>query len=72
MVYSNLLQLLQSLFHTYTGITGVIVGHPFDTVKVRLQTQNPIIYKGTFDCFAQIIKKESVCIYKLKHLSLYN
>ncbi|CAD5121624.1 DgyrCDS10118 [Dimorphilus gyrociliatus] len=47
------------------GITGVIVGHPFDTVKVRLQTQNPIIYKGTFDCFAQIIKKESfIGLYK--------
>jgi len=44
------------------GCAGVLVGHPFDTVKVRIQTQdarNPL-YKGTFHCFTSIIRKESV------------
>eukprot|EP00058_Branchiostoma_floridae_P027806 XP_002613297.1 hypothetical protein BRAFLDRAFT_118712 [Branchiostoma floridae] len=43
------------------GAAGVLVGHPFDTVKVRLQTQpaNHRLYRGTFHCFAEIIRKES-------------
>ncbi|XP_064119933.1 mitochondrial basic amino acids transporter-like [Macrobrachium nipponense] len=44
------------------GCAGVAVGHPFDTVKVRLQTQdflNPK-YRGTWHCFSDTIKKESV------------
>lgn len=39
-----------------------MVGHPFDTIKVRLQTQsfrNPQ-YKGAVDCFTGIIRNESV------------
>ncbi|XP_046663577.1 mitochondrial basic amino acids transporter [Homalodisca vitripennis] len=44
------------------GCAGVIIGHPFDTVKVKLQTQdyrNPV-YRGTWDCFTKILKAESV------------
>ncbi|KFM76879.1 hypothetical protein X975_24721, partial [Stegodyphus mimosarum] len=43
------------------GCAGVLVGHPFDTVKVRLQTQdsNNKIYRGTFHCISSIIKQES-------------
>jgi len=44
------------------GFNGVLVGHPFDTIKVRLQAQsaaNPL-YKGTIDCFISIIKKETI------------
>ncbi|XP_069674023.1 mitochondrial basic amino acids transporter isoform X1 [Periplaneta americana] len=44
------------------GCAGVLVGHPFDTVKVRLQTQdfrNPQ-YKGAIDCLTNTLKKESV------------
>lgn len=49
------------------GMAGVLVGHPFDTVKARLQTQQSKNghnngngnYRGTFHCFAQIVKKES-------------
>lgn len=41
------------------GWAGVIVGHPFDTVKIRLQTQVKVKYTGTVDCFAQIIKQET-------------
>lgn len=38
------------------------MGHPFDTIKVHMQTQdykNPL-YRGTYDCFKKIVKKESV------------
>ncbi|ELU04534.1 hypothetical protein CAPTEDRAFT_97572 [Capitella teleta] len=56
------------------GCAGVLVGHPFDTVKVRLQTQNfsKPQYKGTFDCFISIAKKESVFgLYKGMSSPLY-
>lgn len=38
-----------------------MVGHPFDTVKVKLQCQDAKnkVYKGTLDCLKKIIKKES-------------
>ncbi|XP_041489178.1 mitochondrial basic amino acids transporter isoform X1 [Microtus oregoni] len=44
------------------GVAGVLVGHPFDTVKVRLQVQNTEKpqYRGTLHCFQSIIKQESV------------
>ncbi|XP_067335648.1 mitochondrial basic amino acids transporter isoform X3 [Channa argus] len=43
------------------GAAGVLVGHPFDTVKVRLQVQNvdKPLYRGTFHCFQSIIRQES-------------
>lgn len=43
------------------GAAGVLVGHPFDTVKVHLQTQNQKnpLYSGTFNCFKSIIGKDS-------------
>ncbi|GIY14764.1 hypothetical protein CDAR_607021 [Caerostris darwini] len=43
------------------GCAGVLVGHPFDTVKVRLQTQDSSnkIYRGTFHCLTTIVKQES-------------
>ncbi|XP_043839646.1 mitochondrial basic amino acids transporter [Dromiciops gliroides] len=44
------------------GAAGVLVGHPFDTVKVRLQVQSveKPLYRGTFHCFQSIVKQESV------------
>nr|XP_037274785.1 mitochondrial basic amino acids transporter-like [Rhipicephalus microplus] len=44
------------------GCAGVIVGHPFDTIKVRLQTQDGLShrYKGSIDCFRSIIKTEKM------------
>ncbi|XP_041132696.1 mitochondrial basic amino acids transporter [Polyodon spathula] len=44
------------------GAVGVLVGHPFDTVKVRLQVQNvdKPLYRGTFHCFQSIVRQESV------------
>ena len=49
-------------FFLSSGCAGVLVGHPFDTVKVRLQTQDPRnpVYKGTFHCLRSIIKTDSV------------
>ncbi|CAG0889708.1 unnamed protein product [Cyprideis torosa] len=44
------------------GAAGVVVGHPFDTIKVRLQTQssaNPM-YKGAVDCCLKTIRSESI------------
>lgn len=37
------------------------VGHPPDTIKVRLQTQpSPPIYSGAMDCVRKLIKEEGV------------
>jgi solute carrier family 25 (mitochondrial carnitine/acylcarnitine transporter), member 20/29 len=38
------------------GAISIVVGQPFDTIKVRLQT-NPS-YKGPIDCFKTIMKNE--------------
>lgn len=45
---------------TCGGIAVTLVGHPFDTLKVRLQTQptNPPIYSGVVDCLQKTIKWE--------------
>ncbi|KAE9555684.1 hypothetical protein FO519_001155 [Halicephalobus sp. NKZ332] len=46
------------------GVFTVATGHPFDTVKVRLQTApvpkpgEPPLFKGAADCVRQTIKKE--------------
>lgn len=48
-------------------MAGKFIEFPFDTVKVRLQTQ-PLdhpIFKGPFDCFRQTIRNEGF-------LGLYN
>lgn len=36
---------------TVGGVAGIIVGHPIDTVKVRLQVDTS--YNGVFDCVAK-------------------
>ncbi|CAJ0591789.1 unnamed protein product [Cylicocyclus nassatus] len=40
------------------GGAGLIVGHPLDTVKARLQTMNT--YKGIVDCMLKTAKQESI------------
>ena len=45
------------------GCTGLLVGHPWDTVRVRLQTQGgnvPMRYNSTLHCIRNIIQTESV------------
>ncbi|XP_046738832.1 mitochondrial basic amino acids transporter [Diprion similis] len=44
------------------GCAGVMVGHPLDTIKVHIQTQdfrNPK-YTGTWNCFRTIVARDSV------------
>ncbi|CAO3655280.1 unnamed protein product [Mucor fragilis] len=44
---------------TIGGWAQVVVGHPPDTIKVRLQTQpTPPIYSGAMDCVRKLIKEE--------------
>lgn len=45
------------------GIVGKYIEYPFDTVKVRLQSQPdhlPLRYKGAIDCFRQSIQADGV------------
>ena len=37
---------------------SLVVGYPFDTVKVRLQTANNLAYKNSFDCLSKMVLKE--------------
>lgn len=46
------------------GVATVLIGHPFDTVKVKLQTQNTEVnttkYRSAAQCFLGILKLEGV------------
>lgn len=49
------------LFGSIAGIIGKTVEYPFDTVKVRLQSQPdhlPLRYTGPLDCFRQSIRAD--------------
>lgn len=51
-----------SVSGTVAGIAVCLVGHPFDTLKVRLQTQ-PVdkpVYKGLTDCFLKTLRWEGI------------
>lgn len=49
---------------TVSGVAGVLAGHPFDTVKVRLQSQPHSLsappYRGTLHCFLSIAREEGI------------
>jgi len=40
------------------GMSLVLVGHPLDTIKVRLQTSNE--YTGMMDCFRKTVAKDGI------------
>ncbi|KAJ3355124.1 hypothetical protein HDU91_005702 [Kappamyces sp. JEL0680] len=43
----------------FSGITKLVVGHPFDTLKVRMQTEGGFgRFRGPWDCMKQTIGKE--------------
>jgi solute carrier family 25 carnitine/acylcarnitine transporter 20/29 len=47
------------------GICAVVVGHPFDLVKVRLQTAERGLYTGAIDVVKKTIAREGlarVCV----------
>ena len=42
------------------GVCAVVVGHPFDLVKVRLQTSDKGVYNGAIDCVRKTIAREGL------------
>jgi ornithine carrier protein len=51
------------VFGSLAGVLGKFLEYPFDTVKVRLQSQAdtvPLKYKGPMDCFSQSFKEEGM------------
>ncbi|KAI1308289.1 carrier protein YMC2 [Xylaria venustula] len=44
----------------FSGIAKLSVGHPFDTIKVRLQTTDPSRFHGPLQCVTQTIRNEGV------------
>lgn len=42
------------------GICAVIVGHPFDLVKVRLQTAEKGVYSGAIDVVRRTVAREGL------------
>lgn len=48
-------------FGSISGIVGKFIEYPFDTVKVRLQSQPdrlPPLYTGPLDCFKQALRRD--------------
>ncbi|KAI0134527.1 mitochondrial carrier domain-containing protein [Xylariales sp. AK1849] len=44
----------------FSGIAKLSVGHPFDTIKVRLQTTDSSRFSGPLQCVAQTLRNEGV------------
>lgn len=47
----------------FAGMVGKVLEYPFDTVKVRLQTQPqtvPLRYNGPVDCFMQGLRADGM------------
>ena len=42
------------------GVAVVLIGHPFDTVKTRLQTSPRGVYSGTIDCLKKTVRDEGM------------
>jgi hypothetical protein len=40
------------------GVCAILVGHPFDLIKTRLQTAHPGEYKGTLDVVSKTLKAD--------------
>ncbi|KAA8896288.1 mitochondrial carrier domain-containing protein [Sphaerosporella brunnea] len=50
-------------FGSLAGMIGKVFEYPFDTVKVRLQSQpddRPLRYRGPIDCFAQSLRQDGL------------
>ncbi|ORY63054.1 carrier protein YMC2 [Pseudomassariella vexata] len=44
----------------FSGVAKLSVGHPFDTIKVRLQTTDSARFNGPLQCVAQTIRNEGI------------
>jgi solute carrier family 25 carnitine/acylcarnitine transporter 20/29 len=42
------------------GICAVVVGHPFDLVKVRMQTAEKGVYSGAIDVVKKTVAREGL------------
>ncbi|TAQ90088.1 hypothetical protein B7494_g1607 [Chlorociboria aeruginascens] len=42
----------------FSGIAKLSVGHPFDTIKVRMQTSDKSKFSGPLQCLLQTVRKE--------------
>ena len=61
--YSHLTSFLAG---TLSGITKLFIGHPFDTIKIRLQTEGPNgRFRGPLHCLQSTVHKEGLrALYK--------
>ena len=48
------------VFGSTAGAIGKIFEYPFDTVKVRLQSQSHSVYSGPLDCFRKAVRADGV------------
>jgi len=44
----------------FSGIAKLTVGHPFDTIKVRLQTSDKSRFRGPLDCLLRTVRNEGI------------
>ncbi|KAG9250467.1 mitochondrial carrier domain-containing protein [Emericellopsis atlantica] len=44
----------------FSGVAKLTVGHPFDTVKVRMQTTDASRFRGPLECAMQTLRNEGV------------
>ncbi|KDR85354.1 hypothetical protein GALMADRAFT_234175 [Galerina marginata CBS 339.88] len=44
----------------FGGVAAVLVGHPFDLTKTRLQTAAPGVYKGAFDVVKKTVAHDGI------------
>ncbi|EIN14091.1 mitochondrial carrier [Punctularia strigosozonata HHB-11173 SS5] len=44
----------------FGGVCAVLVGHPFDLTKTRLQTAGPGVYKGAVDVVKQTLARDGI------------
>ena len=52
------------------GVCAVVVGHPFDLVKVRLQTSEKGVYSGAMDVVRKTVAREGLARVRfLQHAS---
>eukprot|EP01116_Phalansterium_solitarium_P001586 TRINITY_DN1139_c0_g2_i1.p1 TRINITY_DN1139_c0_g2~~TRINITY_DN1139_c0_g2_i1.p1 ORF type:complete len:320 (+),score=90.62 TRINITY_DN1139_c0_g2_i1:118-1077(+) len=42
------------------AVAGLAVGHPLDTIRVRMQTSDVGVYRSATDCFVRTIRNEGV------------
>lgn len=59
-VNQTLMQLRSLAAGAAGGLCAVVVGHPFDLVKVRLQTAEKGVYSGAMDVVRRTIAREGL------------